>query len=235
MGHDAEQNGFVIDKSGRAGISKRNLAVFKKKIDDIYSQVFEIEYDSFSSKLSLLSIGATETRCCNIDDDLEFRRVIADFATIMRECKYPEFEKVATQPRFDLSDHGFLLKNYRQLSIEYCNKNNITVDGDFIDKLYYIDSKVKDLRENHFEDIKDELMHIASFYITVLLKYDCTSIEDYKGYDTFAIVSGKNGVSYVLKDLLRLWTEGETDIFIKKSCKLVMSREEITQCLQKLT
>ena len=223
MGPDAKENGFVLGKNGPAGLFKRTLASYEKRIDSSYVQGFDIEYDSGEDKLVLWSGTIREERSFDKDNEALFRKKIAEFANIMKEKGYTAWKEDEKIPRFSMSEQGFLLKNYNDLSLQFCQDNNIDVDAGIVDELNYIIEKVDKLKNRRFEEIKEELFKIAAFYATTMLTCDGASINEYKEVDYYAIVSGELGVIYPLNGILRLWLDSKDEWFVYNSCETILS------------
>ncbi|RKM56981.1 hypothetical protein D6853_02880 [Butyrivibrio sp. X503] len=182
IGPEAKEHGFTLVKNGPAGMTKRNLAVYEKSIDE--------------------------------------------YAAIMHEKGYKAFLEDENEPRFHSTEHGYLLKKYKELSAEYSRAHNIDPDLTLIDKLNLIVKKVVELRGANFEDIKGELIKIAAFYTTSLLECEGTSIEEYRGYDFYVTLRGEMGALNVLFTILDLWKNGKSNVFIYNSCDLALSEDE---------
>lgn len=230
MGSEAKKHGFKIGKNGPAGISKRNLAVYEKKIDEIYTQSFEIEYDSMFHELTLWAGKIRETSKFENDDEASFRKVVNQFEEIMKGRGYQAFIDEEAEPRFTIAEQGFLLKNYRELSACFYSKYSIDCkandNAELIEKLEFIVKKVDECRGKEFADIKENMIEVAAFYTELILNCADASIEGYKGFDNFTIVKGNMGVIYPLNSILSLWTKERKDLFIYHTCRVMLTNEQ---------
>ncbi|SFU67383.1 hypothetical protein [Butyrivibrio sp. INlla21] len=227
MGPEAKEHGFDIGKIASGGFYKRTLINYEKKIDDLYVQGFDIEYEFVGkNELVLRAAGLNETIAFEKDNQDSFRSAITEFALIMREKGYKLFEEDEKKPRFHSFEHGYLLNNYKDLSRKFYNENNIDNTADIMDKLGIVVAHVDAERNKDFSEIKDELIKITAFYATTLLECEGTKmLYENRGIDYFAIVQGKTGAINTLKTILRLWSDGDEKQFIYHSCLVALSKD----------
>ena len=235
MGPDAKENGFVLGKNGPAGLFKRTLASYEKIIDSTYEQGFDIEYDSGEDKLVLWSGTIREERSFEKDNEALFRKIIAEFAAIMKEKGYKAWKEAEKIPRFSMPEHGVVLKNYEEISAQFCLDNNIDNTMNLLDKLNLIVKKVDNLKDKEFDAIKGDLIKIASFYTASLLACDETRIKKYGDLDYYAIVCGRIGALNTLNVILNLWLESENELFVYNTCEAILSKEEFKALNLKLS
>ncbi|MEE3494523.1 MAG: hypothetical protein VZR06_05135 [Butyrivibrio sp.] len=225
MGLEAKKNGFKIAKKTSTGYSKTMLAEYERRIDEIFVQRFSIDYDFVVKKLELKTVGITETRSFDGSEE-EFRRTISEFADIMHKEGYKNCDKALKEPRYSMAEHGYLLKNYKQLSEKYCKENNIDSDMVFAEKINHINDKVASLRGKEFEEVKEELIMVAAFFTTTLLQCDGTNIKVYGDLDYFAIVQSSFSSVNTLNIILSAWYKKYKYNVIKSSCMALLSTEQ---------
>ena len=226
MGLEAKKNGFKIAKKTSTGYSKTMLAEYERRIDEIFVQRFSIDYDFVIKKLELKTVGITETRSFDGSEE-EFRRTISEFADIMHKEGYKNCDKALKEPRYSMAEHGYLLKNYKQLSEKYCKENNIDSDMVFVEKINHINDKVASLRGKEFEEVKEELIIIAAFFATTLLQCEGTTMQDYGDLDYFAIVEGNLSAVNILDTILDAWYEDSLNNPLKDACDGVIPDEQL--------
>ncbi len=222
IGPEAEQHGFFLVKNAPNGAFKKMLASYEKKIDELYWQGFDIEYDSSQNDELVLRAEGINKRIAFVkNDQTSFRNAITEFAQILHETGYSNFEDDEKKPRFLPSEHGYLLKNHIELADQFCRSHAINRDMSFSDKLNYIVDNVMALRDKEFNDVREELVNIAAFYISVLLETEGVMIVEYRGYDYYALVNGKRGTANALKDIFMLWSRGNENAFVQNSFRVV--------------
>ncbi|MBO4456128.1 MAG: hypothetical protein J5802_00255 [Butyrivibrio sp.] len=225
MGPNAEENGFKITKSTSAGYSKTMLAEYERRIDGSYTQSFLIDYNFMSNELELQTNGVMEIRSFDGSEE-DFRRVISEFANIMHEKGYKNCDEELRKPRYTMAEHGYLLKNYKQLSEKYCKDNNIAPDMDIVKRIYLINDKITALIGKEFVEVKDELIMIAAFYTTTLLQCEGTSMKKYGDLDYFAIVEGDLSADNTLNTILNAWYKKTPNKHLKNACYGVIPDEQ---------
>ena len=222
IGPEAEQHGFCLGKNAASGAFKKMLASYEKKIDELYWQGFDIEHDSSQNdELVLRAEGINKRVEFDKNDQASFRNAITEFAQILHETGYSNFEEDEKKPRFLSSEHGYLLKNHRELANQFCCSHAIDRNMSFSDKLNYIVESVMALRDKEFDDVRDDLVNIAAFYISVLLETEGVNIVEYRGYDYYALVNGKRGTANALEDIFMLWYRGNDNAFVLNSFRVV--------------
>lgn len=226
VGPEAEKNGFVPAKLVPAGLNRRMLANYEKDFDETYSQDFSIELDTINSELELLSFGLSETRKFDTNEEDSFRSVINEFAQIMRDKGYALLEEDAAKPRFSLAENGYLLKNYQQLSEQFCSDNRIDSRMSFIDKICLINDRVIACRGKAFEEVKEELIIIAAFFTTTILECDGVTLYPTHGLDFCVLIQGNMGAFNMLWTIMELWLDEGEENPLKSSCFTVMSSDK---------
>ena len=226
MGQDAQNNGFRIAKKTSVGYSKSLLAEYERRIDERLVLRFSIDYDFVAKELELQTNGINEVRSFD-GSEQDFRRVISEFADIMRKEGYKNCDKALKEPRYSMAEHGYLLKNYKQLSEKYCKDNSIDSDVDFVGRINHINDKIAILKGKEFEDVKDELIIIAAFFATTLLQCEGTTMQDYGDLDYFAIVEGNLSAVNILDTILDAWYEDSLNNPLKDACDGVIPDEQL--------
>ena len=227
MGPDAKENGFKYNGRTSVGYSKSLLAEYERKIDDNYTQSFLIDYNFISNELELQANGIVELRSFDGSEE-DFRRVISEFADIMRKEGYKNYDESLKEPRYTMAEQGYLLKNYKRLSEEYCRENNIKTDLDFEEKIYCINDRIIVLKGKEFEEVKNELIMIAAFFADTLLQCEGTTMKVYGDLDYFAIVEGNISAVNTLGTILNAWYEKSQNKYnyLKVACEGLIPEEQ---------
>ncbi len=231
LGPDAEKNGFKRGKRGLSGISKRTLACYEKEYEDGYRLSFDIDFDIFSDRLELLACGINEERSFDSSDAESFKKVISEFAEILREKGYQLMDetarKEAARPKYTAEEQLYLLNNYESLAEDFCRENQVDKDMPFMDKMYLVKEKVESSRELPFEEVKENLMKIAAFYATALLGWEKVNSYLVNSGGRYLTVSGAlRGTIQPLRTLLVYWLNERDSSILKSDCKSVLQQAQ---------
>jgi hypothetical protein len=231
LGPDAEKNGFKSGHLGPAGISKRTLACYEKEYDDGYTLSFDIDLDTFFDKLELSACGIFEERSFDSSDTESFKKVIFEFAEILRDKGYPLMEeaarKEAARPKFTAEEQLYLLNNYERLAEDFCKEKQVDSGMSFMDKLCLIKEMVESSRELPFEEVREKLIEIAAFYAVALLGWEKVNSYLVNSGGRYLTVSGAlRGTIAPLESILNIWLNEDDIDVIKSDCKSVLQQEQ---------
>ena len=148
---------------------------------------------------------------------------MTSFSALMRDEGFEAIEALVRRPRFKIADNVFFYENYEALADEFCRNNDIPETAGFIDKIYYINDRVNDLKGMDFETAKPKMMALAAYLTRILLE---RGNSEFVFDEIYAAIMGNHSPIIPLRAILSEWRSDGGSNKLKFACEQILSMEE---------
>ena len=217
---DAKAHGYKMT-SLRPCFSKWEVASFDK-YEDEYNCSYSITISYIPKDQIYLVVGGQKI-IRTFKGEEEFRNIIDEYAAYMRDEGFELINSLMRRPRFKIADNEYFIENYKALAEEFHKSNDIPEDTDFVDKIYYINDRINELKGVDFETAKPEMMVLAAYLTEILL--ECGNSE-FVFDEIYAAIKGDHAPVIPLRTILGVWREDFGENKLKFACSQILKDEE---------
>jgi hypothetical protein len=220
---DAKAHGYKLT-SERPCFSRWDVASFDK-YEDEYNCSYSITISYIPKDQVYLGLAGDKITRTFKGGEEEFKNIIDEFAAYMRNEGFDAIEAVVKKPRFKIADNVYFFENHEALADEFCRNNDVPENADFIDKIYYINDRINDLKGMDFETAKPKMMALAAYFTRIILERgNLELVFD----EIYAAIRANHSYSPIipLRDILSVWLGDNGANSLKFACEQVLLREE---------